>query len=88
LLARRGPLTVGALVELLSLPQPAVSKHLGVLRKVGVVTVIKEGKQRVYYLDAGSLKAVHDWAKTFEDLWNRQLDQVKELAEHLARQRC
>ena len=48
LLARRGALAVGALVVALGLPQPAVSKHLGVLRKVGVVAVIKQGKQRVY----------------------------------------
>src|SRR5690349_9267812 len=78
LLARRGALAVGALVVALGLPQPAVSKHLGVLRKVGVVTVIKQGKQRVYNLDAQKLRTVHEWVKTFEPLWSHQLDQIKE----------
>ena len=86
LLARRGALTVGALVATLGLPQPAVSKHLGVLRKVGVVAVIKQGKQRVYNLEAEKLKTVHDWVKAFEELWSHQLDRIKERAECRARE--
>jgi DNA-binding transcriptional ArsR family regulator len=87
LLARRGALTVGMLVATLGLPQPAVSKHLGVLRKVGVVAVIKQGKQRVYNLEAAKLKTVHDWAKTFEELWSHKLDRIKERAELRAREK-
>jgi DNA-binding transcriptional ArsR family regulator len=87
LLARRGALTVGTLVAALGLPQPAVSKHLGVLRKVGVVAVIRQGKQRVYSLEAEKLKTVHDWVKAFEDLWTHQLDRIKERAERRARKR-
>jgi DNA-binding transcriptional ArsR family regulator len=86
LLARRGALAVGALVIAMGLPQPAVSKHLGVLRKVGVVAVIKQGKQRVYNLEAQKLKIVHDWVKAFESLWNYQLDRIKERAEQRARE--
>ena len=86
LLARRGPLAVGALVATLGLPQPAVSKHLGVLRTVGVVAVTKQGKQRVYNLEAEKLKTVHDWVKAFERLWGHQLDRIKERAEHRARE--
>ena len=86
LLARCGALAVGTLVATLGLPQPAVSKHLGVLRKVGVVAVIKQGKQRVYNLEAEKLKTVHDWVKAFEELWSHQLDRIKERAEHRARQ--
>src|SRR5208282_1183073 len=86
LLARRGALAVGTLVVTLGLPQPAVSKHLGVLRKVGVVAVVKQGKQRVYNLEAAKLKTVHDWVKAFEDLWAQQLDRIKELAERRARE--
>ena len=86
LLARRGPLAVGTLVVTLGLPQPAVSKHLGVLRKVGLVAVIKQGKQRVYSLEAEKLKAVHDWVKVFEELWGHQLDRIKERAEQRARE--
>jgi DNA-binding transcriptional ArsR family regulator len=86
LLGRRGALTVGALVVTLGLPQPAVSKHLGVLRKVGLVAVIKQGKERVYSLEAEKLKTVHDWVKAFEELWGHQLDRIKERAEQRARQ--
>lgn len=87
LLARHGSLTVGALVEALELQQPAVSKHLGVLRQVGVVRVIKQGKQRVNHLEADKLKTIHDWVKDFEALWSHQLDRVKERAEQRARER-
>jgi DNA-binding transcriptional ArsR family regulator len=86
LLARRGALTVGTLVVSLGLAQPAVSKHLGVLHKVGVVTVIKQGKHRVYNLEAQKLKTVHDWVKTFEKLWSHQLGRIKERAERRARE--
>jgi DNA-binding transcriptional ArsR family regulator len=86
LLARRGALTVGALVVTLGLPQPAVSKHLGVLRKVGLVAVIKQGRERVYSLDAEKLRTVHDWVKAFEELWGHQLDRIKERAERRARE--
>ena len=85
LLGRRGALTVGALVVTLGLAQPAVSKHLGVLRQVGVVTVMKQGKQRVYRLEAEKLKTVYDWAKAFEELWGHQLTRIKECAEQRAR---
>jgi len=84
LLARRGPLDVGALVVALGLSQPVVSKHLGVLRKVGVVAVIKQGKQRVYNLVAEKLKSVHDWVMTFAEHWGHQLDRIKERAEQRA----
>jgi DNA-binding transcriptional ArsR family regulator len=86
LLAQRGALTVGALIISLGLPQPSVSKHLGFLRKVGVVAVIKQGKKRVYNLAAEKLKTVHDWAEAFEQLWGRQLDRIKERAERQARE--
>src|SRR5271154_1425915 len=85
LLARRGALAVGTLVATLGLPQPTVSKHLNVLRKVGVVAVIKQGKQRVYNLEAEKLKTVHDWVKAFEELWSHQLGRIKAIAEQKAR---
>ena len=84
LLARRGALTVGAMVESLELSQPAVSKHLGVLRQVGVVAVTKQGKQRMYTLEAEKLKTVHDWVKAFEELWGLQLDRIQQRAEQRA----
>ena len=69
---------------MLGLLQPAVSKHLGVLRGVGVVVVTKQGKQRVYNLDVEKLKTVRDWVKMFEKLWDHQLDRIKEHAERRA----
>ena len=86
-LARRGALAVSALVVTLNMPQPAVSKHLGVLRKVGIVSVTRQGQQRLYQLEAQELKTVHDWAKKFEQHWSHQLDRIKERAERKAKAR-
>jgi DNA-binding transcriptional ArsR family regulator len=72
---------VGDLVLRMHMPQPAVSKHLGVLRKVGVVTVSKRGRLRLYRLNAKELKPVHDWVKTYERYWTHQLDRIRERAE-------
>jgi DNA-binding transcriptional ArsR family regulator len=78
---------VGEVVSILRLPQPAVSKHLGVLRKVGIVSVNKRGQLRMYRLNAKELKPVHDWVKTYERFWSHQLDKVKERAEQKMMQR-
>ena len=78
---------VNEVVVRLRMPQPTVSKHLGVLRKVGVVSVIKRGQHRMYRLNAAELKPVHDWVKTFERYWTHQLGQIKERAERKALQR-
>jgi DNA-binding transcriptional ArsR family regulator len=72
---------VGELVSSLKLPQPAVSKHLGVLRKVGIVSVTKQGQLRLYRLNPQELKPVHDWVRTYERFWTHQLDRIKERAE-------
>src|SRR4051812_36385610 len=75
------PRAVSELVNMLRLPQPAVSKHLGVLRKVGIVSVTKQGQLRLYRLNAQELKPVHDWVKVYERFWTHQLDRIKERAE-------
>jgi DNA-binding transcriptional ArsR family regulator len=72
---------VGEVVDRLRMKQPAVSKHLGVLRQVGIVTVRKHGQRRLYRLNAKELKPVHDWVKTYERFWTHQLDRIKERAE-------
>jgi DNA-binding transcriptional ArsR family regulator len=74
------------LVFNLGLPQPVVSKHLGVLRKVGVVAVHKAGQRRLYRLNPQELKPVHDWIHNFERLWTDHLDSIKEVAEQKAKQ--
>ena len=77
--------SVGELAERLGMRQPAVSKHLGVLRKVGLVSVIKDGRLRLYRLDARKLKPIHDWVGEFEKFWSHQLGRLKERAEQMAR---
>ncbi len=72
---------VGDVVLRLKMAQPAVSKHLGVLRKVGVVTVSRRGQMRLYCLNAKELKPVHDWVKVYERFWTHQLDRIKMRAE-------
>jgi DNA-binding transcriptional ArsR family regulator len=85
LLSRSRGLAVGAIVVTLRLPQPVVSKHLGVLREAGIVSATKQGKSRVYELNPDQLRSVYDWVKTFEEHWERQLDRIRARAERLAR---
>src|SRR5271154_3727383 len=84
LLSRRRGLAVGAIVLTLGLPQPAVSKHLAVLREVGIVSVSKQGQQRVYALNHDQLRPVYDWIKTFKQHWGHQLDRSQARAERRA----
>ena len=86
MLADTGELPVGDLVRRLRMPQPAVSKHLGVLRSVRLVSVTRRGRSRVYRLDAQQLRPVHDWVKQYERFWGHQLDRIKRRAEEKARE--
>jgi DNA-binding transcriptional ArsR family regulator len=79
---------VTEIVLKLGLPQPAVSKHLGVLRKVGIVAVQKAGQRRLYRLNPQELKPVHDWIQNFERFWTDQLASIKHAAELKAKQRA
>ena len=72
---------VTEVVVRMKMAQPAVSKHLGALRRAGVVTVVKRGQHRMYRLNPESLKPVKDWVKTLERYWMRQVDQIKQRAE-------
>jgi DNA-binding transcriptional ArsR family regulator len=78
---------VNEIVVRMKMAQPAVSKHLGALRKAGVVTMVKRGQHRMYRLNAGGLKPVHDWVKVFERYWTHQIDQIKQRAERKALER-
>ena len=81
LLAQGAERDVTELVVKLGLPQPAVSRHLGVLRKVGLVAVHKAGQRRLYRLNPQELKPVHDWSRRFERFWTHHLGRIKEAAE-------
>jgi DNA-binding transcriptional ArsR family regulator len=67
-----GQLSVSELVGVLDVPQPLVSKHLRVLREVGIVTVREDGRQRLYRLNGSALKPIYDWVKDFEQLWSER----------------
>ena len=72
---------VGDIVASLGLEQPSVSKHLGVLRNVGLVSVRRDGRRMLYRTNAEEIRPLHEWTKTFERFWQHQLNRVKERAE-------
>ena len=74
------------LVARLGWPQPQVSKHLGVLRKVGLVGVVRKGKRRLYSLNGQNLRPVYDWIKAYERFWEHQLERIKDRAEKMQRE--
>src|SRR5262245_43765108 len=73
--------SVNDIVGELCLPQPSVSKHLKVLRDVGLVRLRREGRQIFYATNVEAIRPLHDWARTFEHYWRHQLNRVKERAE-------
>ena len=72
---------VGDIVANLSLDQPSVSKHLRVLRSVGLVHVRCHGRHKFYRTNAEAIRPLHEWAGTFERYWQRQLQSIKKRAE-------
>jgi DNA-binding transcriptional ArsR family regulator len=81
-----GEATVGELVQRLGLSQPQVSKHLGVLRAVGLVLVRTDGRHRWYRVNGPALKPIHDWVRSFERTWNTRLDRLDDLLAELKAQ--
>jgi DNA-binding transcriptional ArsR family regulator len=77
---------VGEIVVALGLDQPCVSKHLRVLRDVGLVRMRCQGRQKLYRTNAEAIRPLHQWAGTFERYWQHQLNRVKELAEAIVLQ--
>ena len=78
--------TVNDLVDSIGdVTQPQVSKHLRVLREVGLVNVQEDGRLRRYSLNSAPLREIHEWVQTFERFWDRQLAGVKKLAESKAK---
>jgi DNA-binding transcriptional ArsR family regulator len=60
-----------------------VSKHLRVLREVGLVDVREEGRQRMYRLNGQALKPIHDWVKNYERSWEERFEALDEVLEEL-----
>jgi DNA-binding transcriptional ArsR family regulator len=76
---------VGDIVDNLGMGQPTVSKHLKVLRDVGLVHVRREGRHMLYRTNAEAIRPLHEWAATFERYWRHQLLRIKERAEEKER---
>ena len=74
-------LPVGDLVVRMGLEQPSVSKHLKVLRDVGLVRVRRNGRHMMYRTNGEEIRPLYEWTKTFERLWGHQLMRIKERAE-------
>ena len=78
-----GERPVNDLVGVLGLAQPLVSKHLRVLREVGLVDSRDVGRQRMYRLDGHPLKPIHDWVKNYEQSWSQRFDRLDTVLEEL-----
>ena len=75
--------SVNQIVELLGWPQPMVSKHLAVLKKVGLVNERRDGRQRLYRVNMDQLKLVHDWVSPFERYWIESYNRLDKVLEKL-----
>ncbi len=71
-----GERSVSEIAAEVPVSQPQVSKHLRVLREVGLIRVRPAGRQRMYRLEPAALKPIHDWVKEYEELWSDRLDRL------------
>jgi DNA-binding transcriptional ArsR family regulator len=74
---------VAGVAAALGITQPNASKHLRVLREVGLVHARQEGKQRLYTLDARGLMPIHEWVGGFEQFWSQSFDRLNEYVREL-----
>jgi DNA-binding transcriptional ArsR family regulator len=77
-LAKEGERNVSDLLEPFAISQPAVSKHLRILREAKLVRSRKEGRERLYAIEARKLRQVYDWVSHFERYWDQKLDALGE----------
>ena len=81
-----GERSVNDLVAALGIPQPQVSKHLKVLREVGLVAVREDGRRRMYRLEARPLESIHEWVKGYEQMWSKRFDRLDRVLEEMKEQ--
>ncbi|GID91374.1 putative transcriptional regulator, ArsR family protein [Amorphoplanes digitatis] len=86
-LLRSGEWPVTDLAQELGMSLPGASKHLRVLREVGLVRVRGAGKQRLYGLDAGGLRPIHEWTGGFERFWSESFDRLDAYVQDLKQTR-
>jgi len=82
-LCREGEQTVGALTARAKVSQPAVSKHLGVLKKAGLVRDRQEGRQTHYSAQLGALAPLIDWTSQMTGFWQNRFDQLESLLKRM-----
>jgi DNA-binding transcriptional ArsR family regulator len=78
-----GERPVNDLVRELGLAQPLVSKHLRVLREVGVVSVREDGRRRLYRLNGAALRPIHDWVAAYEQTWTERFERLDAVLDDL-----
>jgi DNA-binding transcriptional ArsR family regulator len=83
----RQELSVNEIVRKLGWSQPMVSKHLGVLKQVGLVSERRYGRQRLYRVNAERLKPIYDWVAPFERYWSESFDRLDEILENLKKEK-
>jgi DNA-binding transcriptional ArsR family regulator len=71
------PRTVNEIVGMFAITQPAISRHLKVLREAGLVRVVPDGKTRVYHLDPGPLREIDRWLERYRRFWAGRLDALE-----------
>jgi DNA-binding transcriptional ArsR family regulator len=76
---------VSELVEGLGIAQPQVSKHLRVLREVGLVEARDDGRRRIYRVNGRRLKPMYDWVRRYEDAWSERYERLDAVLEELKR---
>ncbi|HZJ22260.1 MAG TPA: metalloregulator ArsR/SmtB family transcription factor, partial [Anaerolineales bacterium] len=79
--------SVNELVELLGWNQPSVSKHLGVLKQVGLVSERRVGRQRMYRVNAERLRPIYDWVAPFERIWTERFERLDEVLQEMQKER-
>ena len=80
-------LSVNELVKKLGWTQPMVSKHLGVLKQVGLVSERRVGRQRMYRVNAAQLKPIYEWVAPFERYWSESFERLDELLEKMKKEK-
>ena len=76
-----GERSVSEIADAIDVAQPSATKHLQVLRDVGLVRARRDGRRTLYRANADTLRAIHDWSRQFARHWRSQLQRIKEHAE-------
>src|SRR5689334_8182882 len=83
----RQELSVNDIVRKLGWNQPIVSKHLGVLKQVGLVSERRVGRQRLYRVNAERLRPIYEWVAPFERYWSESFDRLDQVLEQMKKEK-